>query len=62
MDCFAALAMTGGYSFAFSRHPVPELCIFVGPRENRPSLRSGFIDGFAPSLASLEYVITRMRG
>src|SRR5207342_2988010 len=28
MDCFAALAMTGGYDFAISRRAAPEVCIF----------------------------------
>src|SRR5437762_13387083 len=35
MDCFAALAMTSGYSFAFSRRRSPEVYIFVCPLRNR---------------------------
>ncbi|MBA4037514.1 MAG: hypothetical protein C0480_23260 [Bradyrhizobium sp.] len=31
MDCFAALAMTGGYNFAISRRSSPEVCIFMCP-------------------------------
>src|SRR5437660_11031428 len=31
MDCFAALAMTPRYTFAFSRRNPPEACIFVCP-------------------------------
>jgi hypothetical protein len=31
MDCFAALAMTGGYGFAISRHELPEVYIFFVP-------------------------------
>src|SRR5882672_426048 len=35
MDCFAALAMTPGYTFAFSRRNPPEACIFVCPLRNQ---------------------------
>jgi hypothetical protein len=35
LDCFALLAMTLRCNSAFSRHPAPEFCKFIGPNKRR---------------------------
>ena len=41
MDCFAALAMTGGYSFAISRLSSPEVCVTFRPHEAEGAGKAG---------------------